>query len=55
MEEMLFDEAEMDEVTDSVILALGEIIQAEEERTAIIDPQRGNLRRSQIPSPFLSH
>lgn len=40
MEEMLFDEAEMDEVTDSVILALGEIIQVEEERTAIIDPQR---------------
>ena len=40
MDEMLFDEAEMDEVTDLVILALGEIIQAEDERTAIIDPRR---------------
>ena len=40
MDEMLLNEAEMDEVTDAVILALGEIIQAEEERTAIIDPQR---------------
>ena len=43
MDEMLFNEAEMDEETDAVILALGEIIQAEEDRTAIIDPRQPNL------------
>ena len=45
MDEMLFDEAEMDEVTDSVFLALGEIIQAEDERTAIIPRRLSQMKR----------
>lgn len=40
MEEMLIEEAEMDEEADAVILALGEIIQAEDSKAAIINPQK---------------
>ena len=40
MEEILIEEAEMDEEADAVILALGEIIQAEDSKAAIINPQK---------------
>ena len=40
MDEMFFDEAEMGEDNDAVILALGEMIETEETKTAIINPRR---------------